>query len=109
MKSSRFDADMFEQVFEQSELTSCVVITLQVMAVSGVSPRNPDAVRAVPESGQDEFRAHPGRAGHTDDPDIGRVLHAADTCQISGPVTAPITQESRNFRLPIIHYQLLFF
>ena len=51
---------MLDQVLEQSELASREVITFQVMAVSGVSPGNPDAVGAVPEGGKDEFGAHPG-------------------------------------------------
>jgi hypothetical protein len=107
MKPSRFQADMFEQVFEKGELASCVVITIQVMAVSGVSPGNPDPVHTVPESGQDEFWAHPGGAGYANDPDVGRVLQSADSGQIRCPVTAPVAQEGCNFRLPIVHRHLL--
>jgi hypothetical protein len=103
MKSFRFHADMFEQVFEQSELTPCIVITFQVMAVSGVSPRNPDTVGAVPESGEDELGAHTSRAGHPNDPDVGSVLEATDACQVSCTVTAPVAKEGGDFRLPIVH------
>jgi hypothetical protein len=63
----------------------------------------------VPECGQDEFGTHTARTGHPDDPDVGRVLHAADACQVGGTVTAPVAQESRYLRLPVIHFQLLFF
>jgi hypothetical protein len=103
VEPSRFQADMFEQVFEKSELASCVVITFQVMAVSGVSPGNPDPVGAMAESGQDEFWAYPGGAGYANDPDVGRILQSADSGQICCPVTAPVAQEGCNFRLPIIH------
>jgi hypothetical protein len=97
---------MFEQVLEESELASCVIITFQVMAVSGVSPGNPNPVGAMAESGQDEFRAYPGGAWYANDPDVGWVLEAADPCQIRCAVTAPVAQERGNFRLPIIHISL---
>ena len=103
MKPSRFQADMFEQILEECELSSCVVITFQVMAVSGVSPGNPDPVGAMAESGQDEFWAYPGGAGYANDPDIGRVLHSADAGQIRRPVTAPVAQEGCYLGLPISH------
>jgi len=98
---------MLDQILEQDEFPSGVVITFQVMAVSGVSPRDPDPVRAVPEGGQDKLGAHAARTGDPYDPDVGRVLHAADARQIGGAVTAPVAKESRNFRLPITHYPLL--
>jgi len=60
------------------------------MAVAGVSPGNPDAVGAMPEGRKDEFRAYPGRTGHPDDPNIGRVLEAADPCQVCCTVAAPV-------------------
>jgi hypothetical protein len=107
VKSSRFQADMFEQVLEESELASCVVITFQVMAVSGVSPGNPDPVGTMPESGQDEFGAYPGGAGYPNDPDVGRVLQAAYPGQIRCPVTAPVAKEGCYLGLPIVHRHLL--
>jgi len=94
---------MLDQILEQSELASCEVITFQVMAVAGVSPGNPDAVGAVPEGGEDEFGTHPGRAGDPDDPDIGRVLEAADPCQVCRAVAAPVAQECCYFRLQVVH------
>src|SRR4030042_5330115 len=94
---------MLDQILEQSELASCEVITFQVMAVARVSPGNPDAVGAMPESSEDEFGAHPGRARHPDDPDIGRVLEAADPCQVCRAVAAPVAQECCYFRLTIGH------
>ena len=77
------------------------------MTVSRVSPGDPDAVGAVPEGGQDEFGTHAARTGNPYDPDVGRVLHAADARQIGGAVAAPVAQESRYLGLPITHYQLL--
>jgi len=98
---------MLDQILEQSELASCEVITFQVMAVAGVSAGNPNTVGAVSEGGEDEFGAHPGRAGHPDNPDIGRVLEAADPCQVCRSVAAPVAQECGYLRLPVVHSSLL--
>jgi len=106
VEPSRIHADMFEQVFKQSELAPRIVITFQVMAVSRVSPRNPDAVGAVAESGQDELGAHPGGAGHPNDPDVGRVLEATYACQVSRAVAAPVAQKRRYLWFPISHCHL---
>jgi hypothetical protein len=77
------------------------------MAISWVSPGDPDAISAMPEGSQDEFGTHASRTWNPDDPDIGRVLKTADTSQISGPITAPMAKESRDLWLPIIHFELL--
>jgi hypothetical protein len=107
MQSSGFHADMFEQILKEGELASCVVITFQVMAVSGVSPGDPDAVGSVPESCEDELGAHPGGTGNANNTDIGRILEAAHPCQIRRAVTAPVAQKGGNLRLPIVHKSLL--
>jgi len=56
MQPTGLDAYVLEEVFEKDELATGVVITFQVMAVSGVSTRDPHAVRPVPKGGQDKFR-----------------------------------------------------
>jgi hypothetical protein len=94
---------MIEQILEKGELASCVVITFQVMAVAWVSPGNPDPVRTMPEGGEDELGAHPSRAGHPDDPDVRWILEAAHACQVCRAVAAPVAEESRYFRLPVVH------
>jgi len=60
MKSPRLHPDVLQKPFQESELSPRVVITFQVMAVSGVSPGHPHPVRSVPERGQNELGAHPG-------------------------------------------------
>jgi len=60
MQPARFNADMLQEPLKQGELSSCVVITFQVMAVSGVSPGHPDPIRTVTEGRQYELGAHPG-------------------------------------------------
>ena len=73
------------------------------MAFAGMSARDPYAVRAFPESGQGKFGAHSAGAGNTNDPDIGRVLHATDTRQIGCTVAAPVAQKRNNFWFPLGH------
>jgi len=60
MKPPGLHPGVFQQPFQESELSPRIVITFQVMAVSRVSPGNPDPVRSVPERGQNELGAHPG-------------------------------------------------
>jgi hypothetical protein len=55
MQPSRLHSYVFKEVFKKSELTAGVVITFQVMAVSGVSPGNPNAVGPVAKSRQNEL------------------------------------------------------
>ena len=104
MKPSRFNPYMFNEVLKQDELSSGIVITFQVMAVSGVSPGDPDAVRPMPQSGQYEFGAYAAGAWNPYNPDVGRILKAVDSCQVGGAIAAPVAQESRNFWLPVSHF-----
>ncbi len=60
------------------------------------------------ESGQNKFRAYTTGARKSNNPDVGWVLKAAYASQIGRTITAPVTEESRDFRLPVIHAQLLF-
>jgi hypothetical protein len=75
---------------KQSEFAAGIVITFQVMAFTGMSPRYPDTVCAFTQGRQEEFGIHPPGAGNPDNPDIGRVLHPADTGKIGGAIAAPV-------------------
>ena len=103
MEPSLFDAYMFQQALQHSEFSSCVVITFQVMAVTGVSAGNPYAVRSMSKSGQNKFRAHPGRTWNANNSEIRRILKPADSSQISSTVTTPVTEKRRYFGLPVTH------
>jgi len=98
---------MFQEIFQEGEFASCIVITFQVMAVSRVSPRDPDTIRAVPECREDKLGAYPAGTGHPDDPEIGRVLEPADSGKVCRAVTAPVTQKGGDFRFPVAHTNLL--
>jgi hypothetical protein len=103
MQPARLDPDMFQKPFQEGQLSSRVVITFQVMAVSGVSAGHPDTVRTMPKGCEDQFWAHPGRTGQPDNPEVGRILHPAHTGQISRTIAAPVAQESGYFGFPILH------
>jgi hypothetical protein len=100
---------VFHQILKQCEFATGIVITFQVMAFAGMSPRYPDAVCAFTQGGQKEFGTHPSGAGDPDHPDIWRILHPADTGQISGTIAAPVAQKSHNFWFPISHLKNLLF
>ena len=106
MQSPGFHPDVFEEILHEGELASCVVITFQVMAVSGVSPGNPDAVGPMPECGEDELGTHPGGTGYANDADVGRILEATHPCKIRRAVTTPVAQKSRYLGFPISHCPL---
>jgi hypothetical protein len=95
---------MFQQILEQYKFPSGVIITFQVMTVSGVSPGDPDPIGAVAKSSQNKLRVHPGGARDPYDPDIGRVLEAAYAREISRTITTPVTEKSRNLWFPVIHF-----
>jgi hypothetical protein len=97
---------MFHQVFEQGELTTSIVITFQVMALTRMSPRNPNTIGPFPQSSQKEFRTHPAGAGNSYHSNIGRILHATDPGQIRRTVTAPIAEKTDNFRFPLRHVHI---
>jgi hypothetical protein len=98
---------VLHEVLEQGEFAASVVITFQVMAFAGMSPGDPDAVGSLPQRGQEEVGAHPSGAGDADDPDVGRVLHAADAGKVGGAVAAPVAKECEDSRFPISHLCLL--
>jgi len=94
---------MFQEIVQQGKFSSGVIITFQVMALTRVSPRNPNAIRAAHQSRQNELRAHPGGARDPDGPYIRWVLNSIYSSQIAGGITAPAAQEGRNLWFPIIH------
>jgi hypothetical protein len=103
LQTAGLDPHVFEKVGKQGEFASGVVITFQVMAFTRMSPGYPYAVGALPESGQNEFGAHPAGAGDADHPDVGRVLHTADAGQIRCAVAAPIAEKAYDFRFKFGH------
>ncbi len=60
------------------------------MAVTRVSPGNPDCICSVTKGGKDKFGADATRARDPDDPEIVGVLETAHPGQISSSVAAPV-------------------
>jgi len=104
MEPARLQTCVFQEVFQKSEFTPCVIITFQVMAVSGVSPRNPDTVGAVSERSEYKLGTYPCRARYPNNPDIRGILESAYSCQVSSTVAAPVTQKGRNLWMPLVHH-----
>jgi len=90
LEAAGLNPHIFNKVFKQGKFSSGIVITFQVMAISGMSPGHPYAVRALPEGSQNEFRAHPTCTRDSNHPDVRRIFHPADPCKISGTITAPV-------------------
>lgn len=55
MQSISLNSHVLQQVCKQGELPTGIIITFQVMAVSGMSAGDPDAIGPVHKSGQDEL------------------------------------------------------
>jgi len=98
---------VFHQILKQREFSPGIVITFQVMAFAGMSPRNPDAVCAFPHGSQKEFRIHPSGTGDSNHPDVGWIFHPPNSCQVGGAVTAPVAQKGNDFRFPFRHVIIL--
>jgi hypothetical protein len=103
LQAAGFDSHVFHQILKQGKFATGVVITFQVMAFTGMSPRYPNPVCSLPQGGQKEFGTHPTGARYSDNPDVGWIFHSADTGKIGSPIAAPVAQESYNFWFPIGH------
>jgi hypothetical protein len=94
---------MFKEAFQQGEFSPGIVITFQVMTLSGVSPGDPYPVGPVTKSIQDKLRAHPTGTRYPDNPDIGRIRQPAHPCQVSCTVTAPVAEKRDNLGFRCFH------
>jgi len=101
VESPWFDTHVLDEILEQGELSSGVVITFQVMAVTRVSAGDPNSICTLPEGCQEKFGIHPARAGHPDGSYVRRILQSAHTGKIRCPVGAPVTKKGNYLGLPI--------
>jgi hypothetical protein len=98
-----FNTGVLQQVFQQRELASCVVVAFDVVTISRMAARNPDTIGAMPQSGQDEFGVDSSRTGHPNDADIRGILQAAHSSEIGSTIRTPVAQQRDNFRFPVLH------
>ena len=101
MESAGFDTHVLDEIFEEGEFSSGVVITFQVMAVSRMSARDPNSISPLSKSCQEKLRIHPTGTGHPDGSEVGRVLQTANSRQIRCAVRTPVAKEGNYFGLPI--------
>ena len=92
---------MLDQILKESEFSSSVVITFQVMAVSRVSARDPDAISTLAKSCQKKLGIHPAGAGHPDGSNVWGILQSANPSKIRCSVRTPIAKEGSYFGLPL--------
>ena len=101
LEAAGLDPHIFNKVLKQRKFSSGIVITFQVMAVSGMSPGHPDAVCTLSEGGQNKLRTHSTGTGNSNHPDMGWILHSADPRKIGSPVTAPVAQKTDDGWFPV--------
>jgi hypothetical protein len=87
----------------------CHVITRLVMAVANVSPTHQDTVSTTLKGPEDMMRGYGGRAHHTHNTDIGRVLQPAHTGQVRRAIGAPVAHKGYDFGFKkiLFHFVLL--
>ena len=101
MESAGFDTHVLDEILEEGEFSSGVIITFQVMAVSRVSAGDPNSVSPLSKSCQEKLGVHTAGTGHPDGPDVGGVLQTAHSRQIGCAVRTPIAEEGNYFWLPV--------
>ncbi len=107
MKAAALNTHVIHKVLKQQKLAAKIVITVQVMAFSGVSPGHPDAVSTLSYGGQSKRGAHSAGARDSYHPDVRRIFHPVDARKISGAVAAPVAQKGYDFWFPICHFLLI--
>jgi hypothetical protein len=95
-----------EEFLEKGHPFDRHIITVQVMAVSDVSPPNQHTVRTVLKCSQHMMRGYGGRTHHPYRSYIRGVLEPAHTGQIGCAVGAPVAHKGYNFRLKMIFSHL---
>jgi len=74
---------------EKTNSFVCGVITVQVMAVTQVSPTHKHAVHPLLEGPQDVVGRHAGRAHHPNGSNVCGILQSTDPSQVSSGVCSP--------------------
>jgi hypothetical protein len=71
------------------------------MAVSRVSPRNPDSISTLSKSCQEKLGVHPTGARHPDGSNVWRILQATNAGEIRCAVRTPVAKEGNYLWLPV--------
>ncbi len=101
MVSLPFDAQVFHEIFHQRMTPSGIIIATSIVAVTDVSAGHQDGIGSLMKCPQHELGIYPAGTGDTDQPDVGRILQAAQPRQVGPGIGAPVTGKGHNLRLPI--------
>src|SRR3989339_1502021 len=106
MDSVSFDAHMFQKISHECKFSSRIIITIQVMTFTRMSPGYPYGIGSFSKGGKDEFGTHSSGTGNSNNPDICGIFHSADPCKICCTIAAPVAKKADYFNIFIIHYDL---
>jgi hypothetical protein len=91
------DAKKCQQFTSHFDDPYSLLITIQVMAVTNVSATYKYPVSTQLKRLQDEIGINPARTHHADNTDVGRILKAAYSSQISGGIGTPVATKRYDF------------
>lgn len=100
-------ADEIKEFLQESDPFDGHVITIQVMAVTDVSPAHQHTVRTTLKCSQNMMGRYGSGAHHTDGAHIGWVLEAADPCEVGCAIRTPVTKKCQYFGLENFRFHVL--
>jgi len=99
----RLNAGEFQQGPEDRHPSGGPVVAGRVVAIADVTTQNHHAVGALFEGANDQFGSDPSGAGDADDFQVGGVFEPGGAGQVRPGVTAPVAEETDDFRLVARH------
>jgi hypothetical protein len=93
-----------QQFLSQTDLFVGLNITLQVMAITEMSPGNQYTVTSLFKRLQNKQRVDSARTHDAHGSDVGWILQPGYTGQIRTGIGTPVTQKSNYFWFKFIHY-----
>jgi len=95
-KPFRHNAREFQKFFHKGDSLTSHVVAVHVMAIPYVTTADEYTVNTPLKSPQHVMGGDGAATHHPDNPDVGRVLQSADTCQVCCCVRSPRTHHSQD-------------
>src|SRR5512133_98442 len=92
----RLDPHPFEHALQQEITPQCLVVLLDIMALTRMTTGDHHTIRAVGKGAQDEGRVEAPRTHQADQAHVRRVLRPGGPGQVSSAVTAPIAGKTND-------------
>jgi len=108
MQPVRADTGHVEQFFGENDLFLGLYITLQVMAITEMSPGHQHTVTTLFECFDDESRVNPAGTHDPYGSQVGRILQPGYARQVGPGIGTPVTQKRCDLRLEITHVLILY-